>query len=199
MVLPMRQVLNLYMKQRERSQYADRTLRESSTWRAAESVWSDVASSRGMGFRSGDGGPLLYGDLASGGDLEVGVYEAAHSDVYCTVASVRGRQDRAKKGELSCRPHDMGTRVLRLVVRQPDLRPEVLARYFFRSSPLELATKLLGARPQTMLCDLADRLPRLFWQDGSTTLVLEGIELTHERLEAMIVALTELDAAGHEG
>jgi hypothetical protein len=196
-VLPLRQVLKLYEKQREQSQRGDRVLREDSTMRSAESVWSDVASSRGMGFRSGDAGPLLYGDLSSGGEVEIGLYEAAHSDVYCTVATVRGREDKALGGEVSCRPHDVGTRLLRMIVKQPELREEVLARYFFRSSPVDLAPKILGKRPQTMLCDLSDRLPRLYWEKGTTTLVLEGIELVHERLETMIEALTEIDAAGH--
>jgi hypothetical protein len=196
-VLPLRQVLKLYEKQREQSQRGDRVLREDSTMRSAESVWSDVASSRGMGFRSGDAGPLLHGDLSSGGAIEIGLYEAAHSDVYCTVATIRGREDLALGGELSCRPHDAVTRLLRMFRKQPELREEVLARYFFLSSPVELATKLLGNRPQKMLCDLSDRGPRLYWEKGATTLVLEGIELVHERLEAMIEALTDIDGAGH--
>lgn len=196
-MLPLRHVLKLYTARREEAARGDRVMRQSTTMRAAGDVWSDVASARGLGFRSGDAGPLLYGDLASGGTLEIGLFETNYSDVYCTVATVRGRDEAAKKGELSARPHDFGTRLLRIVTPQPELGAELLARYFFRSKPAGLAEALLGDEARAVLLEQVDRAPRLFWENGTSTLVLEGVELVHERIERIVAALDAIDAAGH--
>jgi hypothetical protein len=191
--------MKAYIAQREKAQFGDRVMRESSTMRAAESVWSDVASSRGLGFRSGDAGPLLYGDLSSGGEIEIGLYSTNYSDVFCTVATVRGREASAQKGEVSMRPHALGTRLLRVLVPQPDLGDEIRERFFFRSKPPELAPRLFGERARAMILEQADRAPRFFWEDGTSTLVLEGIELVHERIERVVLALEDIDARGHDG
>jgi hypothetical protein len=198
-VLPLRNVMKMYLAQRERAQAGDRVMRESTTMHGAESVWSDVASSKGMGFRAGDAGPLLYGDLASGGEIEMALFTTDYSEVYCTVATVRGREERARQGEVSVRPHAIATRLLRVIVAQPELPAELLARYFFRGRPPELAAHLFGGeRAQAMLLEQVDRAPRFFFEAGSSTLVLEGVELVHERLERLVDALSEIDARGHD-
>jgi hypothetical protein len=188
--------MKMYMARREKAQAGDRIFRESSTMRAAESVWSDVASEKGMGFRSGNGGPLLYGDLPSGGEVEFGLFETNYSDVYCTVATVRGREDKAKKGTVSVRPHDLGTKLLEVFGR-PELPADFLQAFFVKAKPVAIAGVVLGEEARAMLLEQTDRAPRYFYEDGSSTLVLEGIELVHERIGRIVEALSAIDAAAH--
>lgn len=192
-MLPLRYALNLFSARREASAYGDRTLRESSTLRAAAEVWSDVASSAGLGYRTTDGAPLLYGDLPSGAQLEVSVYETKDTGEYRTVATARPASPRP--GRLIVRAHDPWTRVLSRALRPPPGVPrDIGARFFVRASPVELAAELLDEAIARALVALADRRPRLSWEDGEVELVLEGVELVHERLEILVAALSALTA-----
>jgi hypothetical protein len=194
-VIPLRYALNLYTARRQRDDYANRVMRESTTLRAAEDVWSDVASSLGLGFRSADAGPLLYGDLASGAALEIGVLETIEDGTYRTVAKARGESN--AKGRILVRPHDPLTRLARRVLAPPPGIDEAwLERFFVRAKPPEIARERLTASTLDLLVALADRVPHLYWEDGEVALVLEGVELVHERLERIIDALTAMTDGG---
>ena len=62
-MLPLRSLLNMYSAQVESRSRGNRIVRESTTLRVTENVWADVASATGLGFRFGDAGPLLYGEI----------------------------------------------------------------------------------------------------------------------------------------
>jgi hypothetical protein len=195
LVLPFRYALKLFAARRERAQYADRVLRESATLRAAEEIWSDVASSRGLGFRSSEAGPLLYGDLESGAALEIVVLETADDGSYRTVAKARG--EGAAAGRVLVRPHGAMTRLAERVLAPPaGLAAGWSERFFVRAKPPELARARLSEKILDVMVELEDRAPHLYWDDGEAMIVLEGVELVHARIDAVVTALSELTRRG---
>ncbi len=200
-VLPLRFAFNLFAARRDRDELANRTLRESATLRAAADVWSDVASMRGLGFRSNDAGPLLYGDLPSGATLEVRVFETSDTGEYRTVATARPsphppsadpRRQTRRQGRVLVRPHDAVTRIASRLRRAPALDAEVLERFFVRATPPSIARERLPRRVIELLMTLSDRAPHLYLEEEDVRLVLEGVELVHERMEAIVDGLSEL-------
>lgn len=184
-------LLNLSQKRHREAAYGDRVLRESTTLRVASEVWSDVASTRGLGFRSSDSGPLLHGDLRSGGAFEMGVYERDEDGQYATLASMRLTTKLA--GDLVVRPHAPWTRALARVRRPPPGLPEALtASYAVRAKPPELAERILGEKMQGLFELFADRSPALHAHGDEVAFVLEGVELAHERVEAILDAFETL-------
>lgn len=183
--------MNLYASRRESVQHGARVQRELSTTRVAENVWSDVASKRELGFRSTNAGPLLYGELPSGGEIEMGLYEAKDIEPLCTAVFVRSREG-ALEGSIVVRPHNAATRLLDRITRASDLE-----RFHVRSRPKELAAMLLGPEVRAMLQSSFDRVPQLHWSEGAITLVFEGVLMVHEQIEELLDAVSALDAAGH--
>lgn len=182
--------MNLYASRRESQARGNRIVRELSTTRVAENVWSDVASKRRLGFKSTNAGPLLYGDLESGGELEMGLYEMKDVEPLCTAFFIGGREG-ALEASLTVRPHNPATRLLS---RFGNVSME---RFHVRARPAKIASLLLE-EVRTMLDDAFDRSPQLFWKNGATTFVVEGVLLGHEQIERIIDALTYLDALGHD-
>lgn len=187
-MLLIRSLMRLYETQRESRSVGTRVMRESSTLRVTEGVWAEVASARELGFRSNDGAPLLYGDLPSQAALEMAIYETNQGE-YRTVATARFPEPRA--GRLSVVPARGLARVGRALRPFPAASPDFGARFFVRSKPGTL-TALLVPEVQAMLVDLGDREPSLYWSDETATLVLEGVEMVHERLEAVIDGLNAM-------
>ena len=183
--------MNLYASSRESAQYGARMQRELSTTRVAENVWSDVASRRKLGFRSTNGGPLLYGELASGGEIEMGLYEAKDVEPLCTALFVKAREG-ALAGSLVVRPHNAATRLLGRITRRSDLE-----RFHVRAKPRELCATLLGPEMRSLLDESFDRAPQLHWSGGAITMVFEGVLMVHEQIEQLLDVLSALDAAGH--
>lgn len=184
--------LNLYKNKIERDAFNNQVFRETSALRASAEVWSDVASSQGLGFRYGDSGPLLHGDLASGAALEIGVYEGKVDGAYRTAARARAAEASVVPGSVVVRPHTGLTRALgRVWAVPPNIPAEIAARYFVRADPPERAAQVLGPDMQAALVEQADRGAELYAEHGEVTLVLEGIELQHERLERIVTALAE--------
>lgn len=183
-----RRAITMSTARQKAGQYGDRVLRESSTLRVASEVWSDVASTRGLGFRSSDAGPHLHGDLPSGVAFEMGVYARDEDGQYTTLAAVR--LPSALAGKVVVRPHEPWTRALASFRRGPPGVPaELLAGYDVRSSPPELAAAVLGPRLRELLSLMSDRRPEVHAKEDEVALVLEGVELTHERVEAIVDAL----------
>ncbi len=186
-----RRAVTLSQARRVEAQYGDRVLRESTTLRVAVEVWSDVASTRGLGFRSGDSGPLLHGDLASGGAFEMGVYSREEDGQYATLATVR--LPSPLPGQLVLRPHEPWTRALAAVRRPPaELPAELTSTFHVRAKPSDLATRVLTPKLQALLALLADRNPQIHAGGDEVSLVLEGVELAHERVEAIVDAFDTL-------
>lgn len=189
-----RRAITMSTARQKASQYADRVLRESSTLRAAAEVWSDVASTRGLGFRSSDAGPLLHGDLPSGVAFEMGVYARDEDGQYATLAAVR--LPAALAGTVVARPHEPWTRAFASVRRAPPGLPEeLLGTHDVRSSPPELAATVIGPKLRELFALMADRRPELHAKEDEVALVLEGVELAHERVEAILDALGALGPA----
>jgi hypothetical protein len=187
-------IIRLYTERQQKKKRGERVLRESTTLSAAAEVWSDVASTMELGFRSSDAGPLLYGELDGGPQLEIGVYEGEYDAAYRTVATTTAPEG-AKKGNLVVQPLRGFARVAKALVGAPDVPEALEALYFVRASDPALVTRFLHDEAvQRALVDLADRGPFLSWDDGSATLVLEGVELVHERMETLIRALSKLGA-----
>lgn len=173
------------------SALGDRVLRESTTLRVASEVWSDVASSRGLGFRSSDSGPLLHGDLPCGLAFEMGVYARDEDGQYATLAAVRLAT--ALPGRVSVRPHEPWTRLLEAVVKPPPGVPAELGRTFqVRARPPELAAIVLSDEVVALLQLLQERSPEVHAREDEIAFVLEGVELAHERVEAILDALDSL-------
>lgn len=186
-----RQLFNLYTSRHKKDAFADRILRESSTLRAAADIWSDVASNLGLGFRVVNGGPIIHGELRSGAELEVGVYET-DDGAYRTLASTEGGHGRT--GRVLVKRHDALSRVKKVVVREPEgLDEELRASFSVAASPSELAKELLALPAvKGLFVDIADRSPRVSYRSGSASILLEGVELAHQRLELVIEALAQM-------
>src|SRR5690606_30260053 len=91
------------------------------------------------------------------------------------------------------RPHDPLTRLAeRLLGAPPAAGARWRAQFFVRARPPEVAGRYLSPRALEVLEELADRAPRLFAEDGEVAIVLEGVELVHERLETIIALLSSL-------
>ncbi len=186
-----RRAVSMSQARRMASALGDRVLRESTTLRVASEVWSDVASARGLGFRSSDSGPLLHGDLPSGVAFEMGVYARDEDGQYATLAAVR--LPTKLPGRASVRPHEPWTRVLEAVVKPPPGVPAELAQRFqVRARPPELVRMLLSDEIVALLQLVLERSPELHAHDDEVALVLEGVELAHERVEAILDALDTL-------
>ena len=189
-----RRAITMSQARRVASAYGDRVLRESSTLRVATEVWSDVASSRGLGFRSSDAGPLLHGELPSGASFEMGVYARDEDGQYATLATVKLLAPLA--GEVVLRPHEPWTRALSALARPPRGLPASLTdRFVVRARPPELAEKVLSPALAALLELLVDRRPEVHASGQEISLVLEGVELAHERVEAVVEALDGLAPA----
>ncbi len=182
-MLPLRSLLNMYSAQVESRSRGNRIVRESTTLRVTETVWADVASATGLGFRFGDAGPLLYGEIG-GATIEGGVYESKDDGGYRTV--VQAKIAGGPPGKLTVSARTATTRLLGLVTRAPEATPAALAEaYFVRADPPALAPVLLGAELVDVLVASRDREPSLEYTDGTAWVVLEGVELMQERLEAL--------------
>ncbi|AKU98846.1 hypothetical protein AKJ09_05510 [Labilithrix luteola] len=192
-----RQLFRLYTSRHEKDAFADRILRESSTLRAAADVWSDVASNLGLGFRVLNGGPVIHGELRSGAELEIGIYET-DDGAYRTLASTEG--GRGPMGRVLVKRHDALSRIKKVVSRAPEgLDEELRAGFSVTASPSELAKELLSLpAAKALFVDLSDRSPRLSYRTGSASIVLEGVELAHQRLELVIEALTQMTSSPTE-
>lgn len=188
----LRGLMNIYTNQRAARQYGDRVFRESSVLRATYEVWSDVASELGLGFRSGDSGPLVHGELSSGAALEVLVLENDEGH-YHTLA--RARKSGARSGALTLRPHDPWTRVRSYLIRTTDLDPTFTARFDVRASSDAVAKSVLSETVRDLVGRLEARRPELDVDADEATLVLEGVELEHDNLYAVIAMLDELMGA----
>jgi hypothetical protein len=189
-----RRAINMSTARHVASQYGDRVLRESKTLGVAVEVWSDVASSRGLGFRTSDAGPLLHGDLPSGVAFEMGVYARDEDGQYATLAAVR--LPAALAGTVVVRPHEPWTRALAVVSGAPKgLPPSVTTVHAVRSRPPELASILFTPAVVALLETLGDRRPELHAREEEVALVLEGVELAHERVEAIVDALDSVAVA----
>ena len=187
-------IIRMYTDRQQKKQRGERVLRDSSTLSAPSEVWSDLASTMELGFRSSDSGPLLYGELEGGPQLEIGVYEDEYDAAYRTVATTTA-PEAAQHGHLVAQPLRGFARVAKAVVGAKDVPEPLAALYFVRASEPALVTRFLHDEAvQRALVELADRAPFLSWDDGSATLVLEGVELVHERMETLIRALGKLGA-----
>lgn len=184
--------MNMYTKQRAVRQYGDRVLRESSVLNATREVWSDVASELGLGFRSGDSGPFVHGELSSGAALEILVL-ANDEGHYHTLA--RARKSGARSDRLTVRPHDPWTRVRSYVVRAPNVDESFTARFDVRASSDTIARSVLTEGVRDLIGQLASRRPELDVDADEITLVLEGVELAHDNLRAIIAMLDALMGA----
>lgn len=186
--------MNMYTNQRAARQYGDRVLRESSVLMTADDVWSDVASNLELGFRSGQGGPYVYGDLQSGATVEIEVRETVEGE-YRTVAKASSNAEGKVENELLVRPHDAFTRMLQKVLRAPaELDPGFRQLFFVRANrngSAHASATLSDAVRETIL-RLAHRRPELYADSKGATLVLEGVELVHEHLTDIVAMLTEL-------
>ena len=183
----LRRSIEASQARRVASAHGDRILRESSALHAAAEVWSDVASSRGFGLRNeDDAGPVLHGDLRSGGAFEMGLC-IRQDGQYETLAGVR--LPVPLTGSVVVRPHEPWTRVLAWIVRPPsDLPSELTSAFFVRSTPAAAAVTVLTPKLQAVLALLSDRLPQVRASGEDMLLVLEGVELVHERVEAILDA-----------
>lgn len=189
-MFPIRRAVEIAQARRVASAQADRALRESSALRAAVEVWSDVASSHGFGLRTDDAGPTLHGDLRSGGAFEMGVCSDKDGG-YATLAAVH--LPTPLRGSVLVRPHEPWTRLLARVMRPPkDLHAEITSAFFVRSKPADTAAVLLTPKLQALLALVSDRRPQMQAKDEDVLLVLEGIELVHERVEAILDAFETL-------
>ena len=168
---------------------ADRILRGSSALGAAVEVWSDVASSRGFGLRTDDAGPVLHGDLRSGGAFEMAVCSDSEGQ-YTTLAATR--LPAPLVGSVVVRPHEPWTRLLAFLVRPPSDLPKELTSVFFVRSSATAATTVLTPKVQALLALVSDRLPQVQATGEDVLLVLEGVELLHERVEAILDAFDTL-------
>lgn len=187
--------MNMYQNRLARKQYGERVVRESAVLRAADEVWSDVASTEGHGFRSNEAGPQLYGDFASGATFQLEILETEAGE-YRTVGSVR-REGPDAKGTLRIAPRDALSRVLALTSAAPGrpLLPEFSARFVARAR----SHAPIPPSVQETLVALSDRSPRLYGDDGAYTLVLEGVELVHERVARVVELLGALVGADPRG
>mgnify|MGYP000855451086 CR=1 FL=1 len=185
-MLPLRGLLNIYTSQVESRARGNRIVRESTTLRVAEGVWADVASETGLGFKWTDAGPLLYGDLGRA-VIEAGVYESKEDGSYRTV--VQARIEGAPPGKLVIAPRSPANRVVSWLVKPPPGLPaELDAAFFVRATPPEVAS-LVGAGLAEALVANKDRAPVLDVENGACTVVLEGVEMVQERLEALLRGL----------
>lgn len=187
--------MNMVQNRQARKQYGERVVRESAVLRAADEVWSDVASTEGHGFRSSEAGPQLYGDFASGATFQLEILETETGE-YRTVGSAR-REGAGVKGMLRVVPRDPISRVLELTSAAPGPRlPEFAARFAARAR----GHAPIPSSVQEMLVTLSDRSPRLYGDDGAYTLVLEGVELVHDRVARVVALLGALvDGSAVEG
>lgn len=190
-------IIKMYTERQSKRAHGERVLRQSSTLSAANEVWSDVAASLGLGFRAGDSGPLLHGELPGGARLEIGVYERDEdTGGYVTVASAARDPEGARpEGSLELRPLEGLRRVARTFVGAKNVPSELAELYLVRASDDALVTRLLDHEPvKTALVASRDRAPMVLWEGGDATMALEGVELTHERLEEIVRALDSLTA-----
>lgn len=185
----LRGLMNMYTNQRAARQYGDRVLRESSVLKATYEVWSDVASELGLGFRSGESGPLVHGELSSGAALEILVLENDEGH-YHTLA--RARKAGARSGQLTLRPHDPWTRVRSYLVRAPNVEPTFAARFDVRASSDAVVRAVLTDKVRRFVEAFEPRRPELDVEPDEVTLVLEGVELEHDNLRAVVSMLDEL-------
>ncbi len=167
-------------------------IRQSSALTSCLNVWADVASSKSIGFHEVNGAPRLYGDTRGGGELEIVIMENKEGE-YRTVALAT--RTATKEGQVFVATKSGAHKVLAVVTKAPKgLREELVERFFVRASSEECARDVLDDRVQSLLIDLADRAPELTWKNGRTVIVLEGIELVHERMERLVTALSEIGA-----
>jgi hypothetical protein len=189
----LRGLMNMYTSRIEQRARGNRMVRESAALRGAEGVWADVASATGLGFRWSEQGPLLYGELGRA-EFEAGIYEWKEDGSYRTMILARGSDE--TKGKLIVSPRTAAARLFGVVMKPPPLRegldPEFAAAFFVRAQPPELAASLLSPGIAAALLDVRDRAPVLEWKDGSSHVLLEGIELVQERFEALLRAMGAL-------
>jgi hypothetical protein len=185
--------MNLASARQRASQYGDRILRESSVIRAASEVWSDVASTHGHGFRSGQAGPLLHGELPSGAVFQLTIVETDAEGEYRTLAKIHGK---AGAANLDIRPHDVMSRALGFARKRPAGLDETFTARFSIKGP---SAETLSPCVVETLLDLADRSPNLYGDGESVTLILEGVELVHTRIEAIIALLDALAGGKPKG
>jgi hypothetical protein len=124
----------------------------------------------------------------------MGVYARDEDGQYTTLAAVR--LPTALPGVVVVRPHEPWTRAFAAVSRAPRGVPASIASvHSVRSRPPELVSVLLTPAVVALLEAASDRRPELHAREEEVALVFEGVELAHERVEAIVDALDSVAAA----